>query len=56
MAERTVSPAAPVLHDLDSLLPDLEALYKDVHVHPELSLQETRPASSPTGCARPATT
>ena len=44
MAERTVSPAAPVLHGLDSLLPDLEALYKDVHAHPELSLQETRTA------------
>lgn len=28
-----------------SLLPDLEALYKDVHSHPELSLQETRTAA-----------
>jgi hypothetical protein len=27
-----------------SLLPDFEALYKDVHSHPELSLQETRTA------------
>ena len=27
-----------------SLLPDLEALYKDVHSHPELSMQETRTA------------
>ena len=26
------------------LLPDLEALYKDVHSHPELSMQETRTA------------
>src|SRR5262249_47514130 len=32
----------PVLKNLDRLLPDLEALYKDVHAHPELSMQETR--------------
>ena len=31
-----------VLKNLDNLLPDLEALYKDVHAHPELSMQETR--------------
>jgi amidohydrolase len=35
---------APILNDLASLLPDLEALYKDVHAHPELSMQETRTA------------
>ena len=35
---------APILKNLDSLLPDLEALYKDVHAHPELSMQETRTA------------
>lgn len=29
---------------LDGLLPDLEALYKDIHAHPELSMQETRTA------------
>jgi amidohydrolase len=34
----------PVLRNLDGLLPDLEALYKDVHSHPELSMQETRTA------------
>lgn len=33
-----------VLANLRGLLPDLEALYKDVHAHPELSLQETRTA------------
>jgi hippurate hydrolase len=33
-----------VLKELDGLLPDLEALYKDVHAHPELSMQETRTA------------
>jgi len=34
----------PVLRNLGALLPDLEALYKDVHAHPELSMQETRTA------------
>ncbi|MGH7037174.1 MAG: M20/M25/M40 family metallo-hydrolase, partial [Stellaceae bacterium] len=29
---------------LPDLLPQLEALYKDVHAHPELSMQETRTA------------
>jgi len=29
---------------LDALLPDLEKLYKDIHAHPELSMQETRTA------------
>src|SRR4051794_32859617 len=37
------SPDGP-LRDLASLLPDLEALYKDIHAHPELSMQETRTA------------
>src|ERR1700740_2872474 len=32
------------IRNLDGLLPDLEALYKDVHSHPELSMQETRTA------------
>jgi len=32
------------LNNLDGLLPELEALYKDVHSHPELSMQETRTA------------
>lgn len=34
----------PVLENLDRLLPELEALYKDVHAHPELSMQEFRTA------------
>ncbi len=34
----------PVLASLHSLLPELEALYTDVHAHPELSMQETRTA------------
>src|SRR4051794_27943567 len=29
---------------LSDLLPDLEALYKDIHSHPELSMQEVRTA------------
>lgn len=36
--------ADSTMKDLDSLLPDLEALYKDVHSHPELSMRETRTA------------
>ena len=33
-----------VLGRLPDVVADLEALYKDVHSHPELSLQETRTA------------
>jgi hippurate hydrolase len=43
-ASRT-SATDPVLTNLDRLLPDLEALYKDVHAHPELSMQESRTAA-----------
>lgn len=35
----------PALDNLKDLLPELEALYKDVHSHPELSMQETRTAA-----------
>jgi amidohydrolase len=38
-------PSNTVLTNLETLLPDLEALYKDVHSHPELSMQETRTAA-----------
>jgi amidohydrolase len=34
----------PALANLPGLLPDLEALYTDVHAHPELSMHETRTA------------
>lgn len=37
------------------LLPDLEALYKDIHAHPELSMQETRTATLAAGQNDPAT-
>jgi metal-dependent amidase/aminoacylase/carboxypeptidase family protein len=32
------------LANLSNQLPKLEALYKDIHAHPELSMQETRTA------------
>lgn len=43
MAEAT--PAVRILSNLEKLLPDLETLYKDVHSHPELSMQEMRTAA-----------
>lgn len=33
-----------LLANLNSLLPELESTYKDIHSHPELSMQETRTA------------
>lgn len=44
MSRTEESPNVAVFDGLDRLLPDLEALYKDVHAHPELSMQETRTA------------
>jgi amidohydrolase len=44
MAAHTKNGADAVLANLGKLLPDLEALYKDVHSHPELSMQEVRTA------------
>src|ERR1700733_13121015 len=44
VANQASSPDS-ALRDLERLLPDLEALYKDVHSHPELSMQETRTAA-----------
>ena len=37
--------ASHVLADMRGLLPDLEAIYKDLHSHPELSMQEKRTAA-----------
>jgi hippurate hydrolase len=45
MNTATTKASDPVLSNLDAALPDLEALYKDVHAHPELSMQETRTAA-----------
>jgi hippurate hydrolase len=33
-----------ILAPLQGLLPELESVYKDIHAHPELSMQETRTA------------
>src|SRR4051812_5504237 len=43
-AKGQVMTADQALAKLKDLLPDLEALYTDVHSHPELSMQETRTA------------
>ena len=42
----------PALRNLDALLPDLAELYKDVHSHPELSMQETRTGKLAAGANR----
>lgn len=44
MSQDTQTQSAGVLTALSGLLPDLETLYKDVHSHPELSMQEKRTA------------
>src|SRR3954453_21292825 len=44
MSNTHASSSDPTLRNLEGLLPDLEALYKDVHSHPELSMQEMRTA------------
>src|SRR6476660_6985269 len=44
MANAQAPSSDPVLRNLDVLLPDLADLYRDVHSHPELSMQETRTA------------
>lgn len=44
MANADALSSDPALRNLESLLPDLEAFYKDVHAHPELSMEETRTA------------
>ena len=38
------SPSEPVLANLDGLLAELETIYRDIHSHPELSMQEERTA------------
>src|SRR6201984_1124476 len=43
MSEKTQQ-AQNVLANLGTLLPDLESVYKDIHSHPELSMQENRTA------------
>jgi hypothetical protein len=41
-ANASLQGASAVLRNLSKVLPDLEALYKDIHAHPELSMHETR--------------
>ena len=41
MANTQALSSDPALRNLNGMLPDLEALYRDVHSHPELSMQET---------------
>ena len=42
MSQETKGHSAGITADLAGLLSDLESLYKDVHPHPELSMQEKR--------------
>jgi hippurate hydrolase len=42
MSTKVTTPNDTVLGSLGHLLPELETLYKDVHAHPELSMQEKR--------------
>src|SRR5690348_2095054 len=44
MGENAKQQARSVLANLPTLLPDLESVYKDIHSHPELSMQEKRTA------------
>lgn len=45
MSDATLRASADVLRNLPALVSDLESVYKDLHAHPELSMQETRTAS-----------
>ena len=42
MGAPQVASPDPALRNIDGPLPDLESLYKDVHSHPELSMEEKR--------------
>jgi amidohydrolase len=44
MSDKAIGSSRTALAGLHSLLPDLESLYRDVHAHPELSMQESRTA------------
>ena len=44
MAKEITTNPARVLANLNTVLPDLEKLYKNIHSHPELSMQEKRTA------------
>ena len=44
MTDHSTPSSGALPHGLQELLPSLEALYTDIHAHPELSMQETRTA------------
>lgn len=44
MSQESERHSASIRADLSTLLSDLESLYKDIHSHPELSMQEDRTA------------
>lgn len=44
MSGQNPKSTATILAALDDLMPELEAVYKDLHSHPELSMQEKRTA------------
>src|SRR5579884_2691538 len=44
MRKKAESQAQEIFANLGTLLPDLESVYKDIHSHPELSMQENRTA------------
>jgi len=44
MGEKATKPFDGILANLAPLLPELESTYKDIHSHPELSMQEKRTA------------
>src|SRR6188472_525992 len=44
MNAASANPTNSLLSNLPGLLPNLEALYKDIHAHPELSMQDNRTA------------
>lgn len=44
MSQVRDSHLSKILSNLDNLLPHLEEIYKNIHAHPELSMQETRTA------------
>lgn len=44
MSDSIAESSSTVLARLGGLLPDLESVYKDIHAHPELSMQEWRTA------------
>src|SRR6202790_5446576 len=52
MNTKEADPSDLALRNLEGLLPDLAEFYKDVHSHPELSMQETRTAKLAAGRLR----